>query len=100
MACDLILPFSYVITLQHMDVNGLRRLVETIFPGEGYSNAQIEDGFSLIDLSGKGKIVFEDFCEVTLILCCALLILRGLANAHLCMLVHSRQKGSCPCVMN
>jgi hypothetical protein len=102
MACDLILPSSYAIALQHMDVNGLRRLVETIFPGEGYSNAQIEDGFSLIDLSGRGKIVFTDFCEVTLILCCALLILRGvlalqasffhlqthgtlkLANAHSC----------------
>ena len=54
--------------LQHMDVNGLRRLIENMFPGEGYSNAQIEDGFSLIDLSGSGKIFFDDFCEVAPVL--------------------------------
>jgi hypothetical protein len=51
-----------------MDVNGLRRLIENMFPGEGYSNAQIEDGFSLIDLSGSGKIFFDDFCEVAPVL--------------------------------
>ena len=48
---------------EHMDVNGLRLLMRTMFPTEGFSDAQIEDGFSLIDLRGSGKIVFEDFCE-------------------------------------
>ena len=60
---------SYVVrgtgldVVEHMDVNGLRRLVHDMFPGEGFSNEQIEDGFTLIDLDGSGKIVFSDFCE-------------------------------------
>ena len=37
-----------------------------MFPSEGFSNEQIEEGFTLIDLSGSGKIVFSDFCEVIL----------------------------------
>jgi hypothetical protein len=53
--------------IEHMDVNGLRRLIYDMFPTEGFSNEQIEEGFTLIDLKGTGKIIFSDFCEVHLL---------------------------------
>jgi hypothetical protein len=64
---------SYVVrgtgmdVIEHMDVNGLRRLIYDMFPTEGFSNEQIEEGFTLIDLKGTGKIIFSDFCEVHLL---------------------------------
>ena len=46
-----------------MDINSLTKLMATLFPTEGYTNAQIQDGFNLIDLEGCGKIKFAQFCE-------------------------------------
>ena len=48
---------------EHIDVRGLGKLMHAMFPQEAYTETQIEDGFTLIDLKGSGKIVFEDFCE-------------------------------------
>eukprot|EP00290_Baffinella_frigidus_P009605 CAMPEP_0180126144 /NCGR_PEP_ID=MMETSP0986-20121125/5549_1 /TAXON_ID=697907 /ORGANISM="non described non described, Strain CCMP2293" /LENGTH=724 /DNA_ID=CAMNT_0022065573 /DNA_START=44 /DNA_END=2216 /DNA_ORIENTATION=- len=48
---------------RHIDLDCLRRLLRDMFPSDGFTDEQIQEGFMLIDTEGVGKISFDVFSE-------------------------------------